>query len=288
MGTLPGMRSPLLAAAAFAILLGACGSNDTNSGVPTIEEAPLAIVANAPGTLTVGSERLLLGLIAPDTANLALPDRQVDVDLVFGGAIVATVPGEFMWTVPDVRGMYRVAATFDQPGTWAAIVRSDDLEVSVPTQFQVTETSTVPDIGDRAPLSATPTGAEFELEEISTDPSPEPRFYELSLDEALTNGTPTVVVFSTPAFCQTATCGPTLDIVKDVAAEQQGVDFVHVEVYTNLDAGSVDELELAPAVTEWRLPSEPWVFVVDGNGIITAAFEGALGPEEIQAALASL
>lgn len=282
-------RRLLWLSAAALVLLTACGSDDAGTELLTIEEAPLAIVANAAGTLTVGDERLLLGLIASDTSNLAFPERAVEIDLVFDGAIVATVPGEFMWTVPDVRGMYRASVSFDRPGTWAAIVRTDDLNVSIPTQFTVVETSTVPDEGDPAPPSVTPTGAEFDLTEISTDPTPDPRFYELSLDQAISNGKPTVVVFSTPAFCQTATCGPTLDIVKEVAAAHpDDTDFVHVEVYTNLDAGSVDDLELVPAVIEWQLPSEPWVFVVDETGIIAGAFEGALDPGELEAVLGRL
>ncbi len=282
------MHRHLLWLMVLVMSLAACGSNDDAAPAP-VEAAPLVIVANGPGTLSVGDERLLIGLIGPDTANLAFPDRSIEIDLVFDGEIVASVPGEFMWTVPDVRGMYRAQVSFDQPGTWAAIVRSDGLDVSIPTQFTVASSSQVPDRGDRAPLSATPTGADFDLSDISTDPDPDPRFYELSLDDALTNGTPTVVAFSTPAFCQTATCGPTLDVVKEVAANHpEGVDFVHVEVYTNLDAGSFEELELVPAIEDWRLPSEPWVFVVDGSGIIAGAFEGALAAEELEAALAGV
>lgn len=280
------MRARAVLIATVALLaLAACGSDD---GSPEVAGDPLAIVANSPGTLAVGENRLLIGLIAPDTANLAVPERSVQLDLVFGGVIVDTVPGEFMWTVPDVRGLYRATVQFDEPGTWAVIVRTDDLEVALPTQFPVAEAATVPSVGDKAPVAETPTGDDFDLSAISTDPNPDPRFYELSLADALANDRPTVVVFSTPAFCQTATCGPTLDIVKGVASGHPDVDFVHVEVYTNLDAGSVDELELVPAVETWRLPSEPWVYVVDAGGIIVAAFEGALAVDELEEALASL
>ncbi len=282
------MHRQLLWLSGLLLLLSACGS-DSAPAPPALEAAPLVIVANGPGTLAVGDERLLIGLIAADTANLAFPERAIEIDLVYDGKVVASVPGEFLWTVPEVRGMYRAQVAFDQPGTWAVIVRSDDLEVSIPTQFAVAASSQVPDRGDVAPLSVTPTGEQFDLSDISTDPDPDPRFYELSLDEALTNGTPTVVAFSTPAFCQTATCGPTLDVVKQVATNHpDDVDFVHVEVYTNLDAGSFEGLELVPAIDDWRLPSEPWVFVVDGSGIIAAAFEGALAAEELEAALAGL
>ncbi len=40
-----------------------------------------------------------------------------------------------------------------------------------------------------------------------------------------------------------------------------------------------------PTVEEWRLDTEPWVFVVDGKGIIRAKFEGLVTARELEAAL---
>ena len=40
-----------------------------------------------------------------------------------------------------------------------------------------------------------------------------------------------------------------------------------------------------PTVEEWRLDTEPWVFVVDGKGIIRAKFEGLVTVQEIESAL---
>ena len=36
---------------------------------------------------------------------------------------------------------------------------------------------------------------------------------------------------------------------------------------------------------EWRLDTEPWIFVVDGQGIIRAKFEGLVTLTELEAAL---
>jgi hypothetical protein len=94
-----------------------------------------------------------------------------------------------------------------------------------------------------------------------------------------------VIAFATPAFCQTAICGPTLERIKEIAPAHPGVDFVHVEVYTNLD--DPDNLEVVPSIIEWGLPTEPWIFVVDADGIVTHRFEGLVTAEELDAALAS-
>jgi len=39
------------------------------------------------------------------------------------------------------------------------------------------------------------------------------------------------------------------------------------------------------ATIEWGLPSEPWIFVVDRDGLVTASFEGIVSEEELQAAV---
>jgi hypothetical protein len=38
-------------------------------------------------------------------------------------------------------------------------------------------------------------------------------------------------------------------------------------------------------VAEWGLQTEPWIFVVDGQGIIRAKFEGLTPAREIETAL---
>ncbi len=133
----------------------------------------------------------------------------------------------------------------------------------------------------------TPTTGEATLTEITTDPEPDPRFYQVSLDDAVRSGTPTVVVFSTPGFCRTATCGPMLEQTKAIARDHPEVNFVHAEIYLGFDQPDFvpDGEHLAPSVVAWNLPSEPWVFVVDGRGVITHRFEGVMDPAELISAL---
>ena len=172
---------------ALLLLLTACsGTPEAEPGAAT-EETPFAIVANSPGTLSVGEERLLIALLAPDTTSLAEPDRPAELNVVFDGEIVQTLDADFLWAVPDIRGLYRVNIEFDQPGNWAVIVTTPDLEVSLPAQFQVTDTDSVPGVGSVAPPSQTGTATE-DFSAVSSDPDPDPRFYQVSLDEAVASG----------------------------------------------------------------------------------------------------
>lgn len=95
-----------------------------------------------------------------------------------------------------------------------------------------------------------------------------------------------MVIFATPAFCVGATCGPSLDVAKTVANDHPDLNWIHVEVFDNqAGAASRDELVPVPAVLEWGLQTEPWVFVVDGAGVVTARFEGAVGEAELREAV---
>jgi hypothetical protein len=78
-----------------------------------------------------------------------------------------------------------------------------------------------------------------------------------------------------------------VDIAKSVAADHTDVTFVHVEPY-DVPKALDGELVNVPAVGEWGLPTEPWVFVVDAEGNIAARFEGTVGADELDQALADL
>ena len=104
---------------------------------------------------------------------------------------------------------------------------------------------------------------------------------------------PFVLIFATPKFCASAQCGPTLDRIKPYAAKYPTVTFINVEPYKlklvdgvlQADVDPQGQLQTVPATDEWHLFSEPNVFVVDRNGIVTANFELIFSDAELTAAL---
>ncbi len=250
-------------------------------------EDNFAVVANAPGTFAVGeTQRLMVGLVDSETSEfLASPELPAAAILTSPDEREIEATAEFMWTIPDVVGLYVVRATFDQEGTWWVRLRPEGMGPTQQAAFTVSTTDQVPGVGDLAPAVKTSTLADHSLEDISSDDEPDPALYQISLDAALGNGLPTVVVFATPAFCVSQTCGPMLDQVKAVAGAHPNANFLHVEIYENLDATSANDLIIVPAVMAWGLPSEPWVFVIDSKGIVAARFEGAMMASELEAAL---
>ncbi len=292
LGTLLAVRSWILVAAVFA--LAACsagaGNTDATDASTDSDTAPLVIVANAPGTLGPGPQRMVLGLAARDASSLASPDLPVAFQISDSeGDVVAEADGVFQWTIPDVRGVYTIRPEFADAGVYGIQAFPAEGEPSVKVNFTVSDDPVVPEVGDRAIAAPSPTGDEAPLETITTDPDPDPSFYEVSLDEAVESGQPTVVVFATPAFCQSQTCGPMLDQVKAAAPEHPEVTFIHVEVYEDFQgATSAEELNPAPAAVAWGLPSEPWLYFVDGDGVVTARYEGTVSPEELVEGFATI
>jgi hypothetical protein len=262
-----------------ALVASACG-DDASSGDPG-PFPPDAFALTASSNLAVGTERLLVAVVSETGGRLSSDTVPVTVIVrPDGGAPGDPVDAVFMWAVPGVSGLYRATVEFPTAGTWWVRVTPDGGPPLPEFPVTVLSAALTPAIGDPAPRSETPTAADGQLADITTDDDPDPRFYEMSIAEAVTSGRPSVIVFATPKFCTTGVCGPTLDDIKAMAPTHPGVVFVHVEVFTNLH--DPDNLEIVPAVVEWGLPTEPWIFVVDADGIVTGRFEGVVSIEEIE------
>lgn len=276
---------------AIGLMITACGSDDATPAdvAPQFPDGSVAVIANA--DIAIGQARLLVAVARSDGGRLGSPADSIALEVapIDQPEMRQRVDGVFMWIIEDAFGLYRADFAFDTPGVWTMTVVPHAGKPLEPAAFAVATDTIAPGIGDPAPLTPTPTAADAPFDEITTDPDPDPRFYALSLDEAIVSGRRTVAVFSTPAFCRTATCGPLLDRAKEIAAGHPDVNWVHVEIYTNLqDPDFVpDGSYLSPVVTEtgWNLPSEPWIFVIDEQGTISHRFEGVLDPAELVAAL---
>ena len=196
-----------------------------------------------------------------------------------------------------IRGAYSARIAFDRPGPWQLKVSVDDGEVSGETtiDLEVAEESPVPAIGERPPLSRTKTLADVPgVEQLTTDYNADEDLYRLTVAQAIESPRPAVVVFASPAFCTSPTCGPQVDTVKELkAAFADRADFVHVEIYDLPDEiqGDLSKASVAPAVDEWGFSSVPdwfnesWVYILDEEGLVEHRFEGFATLTELEAAL---
>ena len=252
--------------------------------------------------IVVGPNRMLFNILDSAT-NQSIASPDVPVHLRFFDFSTsktqpaATTTGTFMPTVEGRPGLYRAEVDFSKAGDWgveAIATKSDGTNPTGRFSFPVREEGTTPVLGDPAIASETPTAnTPEEIAAISTDDDPDPDFYKMSVGDAITANEPFALVFATPAFCSSQTCGPTLDLVKSVAADYKGrMEFINVEPYEleSVDGSLrpvLDENNLpisVPATVEWGLPTEPYIFVVGADGLVKAKFEGIASQEELQSA----
>jgi hypothetical protein len=183
-------------------------------------------------------------------------------------------------------------ADLDLPrsGGWAitAVARLDGRLVRTsPTGMKVGRRGAQPPaVGDTAPRIHTPTAEDVagDLAKIDTRLPPLRSLHDTDVADVL-GKEPVVLVFATPQLCQSRVCGPVVDVAAQVQSRApDNVHFVHMEIYRDNELGK----GFRPQVAAYRLPTEPWTFVIDRQGIVRERFEGAISVAELQRAVAEI
>jgi hypothetical protein len=190
----------------------------------------------------------------------------------------------------DSTHIYVARVRLAQPGTYWMLAEPEGGADKVQALGNVIVSTDDPEpgVGDPAPASETPTlaGAGGDASRITTRTPPDETLLRHSVADSLRAGIPFVVTFSTPKFCTSRTCGPTVDVVEEVARrfEGRGVRFIHVEVYEDNDPAK----RYNRWMREWGLETEPWTFVVGGDGLIVERYEGPVSVSELETELEEL
>ena len=153
--------------------------------------------------------------------------------------------------------------------------------------LEVAEKPKAPAVGAKAFPSRTPTIAstDGDLAALTTRTPPDVALLRDSVADSLADRAPFVLAFATPKFCTSRACGPVVDVVDHVRKRlgQSPVRFIHVEIYEDNQPPETNRW-----VKEWKLPTEPWVFLVGRDGRIKARFEGSVSAAELEAAVRRL
>lgn len=291
-------------AVALAFLAG-CGGSDTPSEPSTAGPAPgtleslwrapgadLAVVAGT-SDHAVGANRVTFLVVDKQSRLVERPTARIWVSRglkrkPFAEATARLEPvGVPGGEDAGVGGIYVTTLELPRPGTyWFLAEPVGGRKVQALGTVVVRRKSAAPAVGARAIPSKTPTLASTggDLAALTTSRRPDRALYATSVAQALAASRPFVVAFATPQFCQSRTCGPVVDVVSAVRrrAASKGVTFVHVEIYTDNDPSK----GVNRWVSEWRLPTEPFTFVVDRRGVIRAKLEGAFSAAELERAVA--
>jgi hypothetical protein len=212
-------------------------------------------------------------------------------------------------------GIWVANVTFSKPGNVGVEVTTQLPGQAQPNtrRFSITVQleSEAPMVGQNAILADTLTVKDVpDIKQLTSGPDPDPALYQISLIKALRSGKPTALLFATPNFCRTATCGPSVMVLSQLQKKfGDRMNFIHSEVYrypfgdsAKLQAETIAKADaegrsptpnelhagLSDAMATWDLYSEPWLFLIDSKGIIAARYEGGITSEELTPAIEKL
>jgi hypothetical protein len=279
------------AALAVAVVLGAC-AGEVAPGGPSSTSSPLQAVVAASELVVGNQQRVPIGIT---DHNTPVSDATVHVrSFVLSGNTV-TFKGEsdapFKGEGLQGGGIYVAHLTFDKAGDWGVDVtasRPNGEHTTARLAMSVLALPVVPGVGQPAPLTSNPTARDVADVETIDSGRPPDDMHQLSIADAIQQHRPALVVFATPAFCTSKTCGPEVKVVQGLEpAYRDRLAFIHVEIYRDFKPDP-SKKQLAQAVIDWRLQTEPWVFLIDSKGVIQSRFEGATASDELKTAIDQL
>jgi len=293
------LRAAALGLAACFIAAGCGGSSSAKEEpeAPTLEalwRAPGEDVAITPGSTDFGPGRVRLtfliidgqgGVVTRPTARIwiarGLEERPFAQTTARSEAI--GVEGS---DPADATEIFVTNLQLPKPGTyWVLAEPVGGRKVQAVGTVVVKQRTAAPDVGDRVPASETPTLASTgdDLAALTTSKVPDLELYRKSIADSVRDKWRFVVVFATPKYCTSRTCGPVVDVVSTVRRkhETSGLRFIHVEIYEDNDPAKGANRW----VDEWKLPSEPWVFLVGEDGNVRDRFEGTVSVRELDASV---
>jgi uncharacterized protein YceK len=311
-----------LAALAVALLSGCGGSKVETRPAPPSKDFPSAqgktisqllhgsgatpsnlVVAPASEVFDTGVERYPFGVFTPGQEQV----EDVEVALYFAkdgkSKVLGPLPAklETLQTKPayrsqngsgpgEAKSVYVVPKVdFDRDGAWLAIamIKTADgkLEASRIPSPTIGQYPKVPKVGERPPKIDTLTAADVgnDLEKIDTRVPPD-QMHKVNFAEVL-GKKPIVLIFATPALCQSRVCGPVVDVAQQVADEYEPkADFIHQEVYVDNEINK----GIRPQLKAFGLPTEPWTYLIGKEGVIKDRLSGAYGVAELEAAMKTI
>jgi len=288
------------AGAGAAALLAACG--DDGGGDSTASEGGSGEVAFLVPTFPDGfrAESVVVAGI-PQRISFVLRD---DVD-----TMRANAPAEIRLRLTDASGgeissatvpvhddgiitpYYPLTFTVDAPGEYQ-VAYVDDIEVAgVPFVVRDRAEVSLVQVGDPLRPVDTPTFDDpAGVDPICTRATP-CDFHGMTLTDAIASDRSTVLIVSTPGFCQTDICGPVLDLLIEATDARDDLDIVHAEVYVDPNNAPTEQGgfgETTEVVEAYDLPFEPQLLVADASGTVTARIDTTWDRAELADALATV
>jgi hypothetical protein len=311
-----------IAALIAVALIAGCGGSDNGTGsrskpAPAASEFPSAqgktlrqiittagsqgpVVAPAAAFFHLGTNRFPFGVFTPGRQQIT--DATIALYAAPGRGIDGQAIGPFPARIEDLttKASFQAKSTaddptaaqvayvsdipFDKPGPWefAALIKTGgSYQYSLLPSPNPIGDYPMPQVGQRPPAVQTLTAGEVsDISQIDTRIPPD----DMHSDDfaSVLGKKPVVLLFATPALCQSRVCGPVTDIAEQVKAQYgDKVAFIHQEIYNNNRINDGPR----PQMVSFHQDTEPWCYVIDRSGKVSTVLQGPFSVQELQAAV---
>jgi hypothetical protein len=285
-----------------ALALAGCGSGTSDSATsrPGTLDAILARpgpdVSLVQGTFdyAVGDVRVSFLVVDSKAALIAKPWATVWVGRSLESIPLLTtrarlepigIPGASEAASGGATRIYVARFRLARPGRYTIVAQPEGARIQGIGNLDVAAHPQAPGVGAKAVASRTPTLATTHGDPapLTTANPPDRSLLRYSVADSVRAHAPFVLVFATPKYCTSRTCGPTVDVVEAVQRRfaGSGVRFIHVEIYRDNDPAQGYNRWFR----EWGLVGEPFVFLVGRDGRIKARFVGSVSAGELATAV---
>lgn len=285
-------RTFLLGTAGLAALSACGGGDDPQIVVPDTSTtegkngSQLSLVLGSAGIVAGIEERVAFAVLEGSPPRPVKGGPQVTVSFAEATADGPGDPVEATYHSEGVeeRPYWEIRRTFDKPGNYVMRATYDGRTADAGVPVLAPEAATSPYPGQPLPVVSSPTVADPKGIDPLCTRKPQCPLHDISIDEALGEKKPLILLFSTPALCQSAICGPVLDVLIGATPQFAGkANAIHVEVFTDLTGQTTTD-----AFKAFKLQIEPIFYFVGADGIIKERFDGPVDRPEMEQAIARL
>lgn len=274
------------------------------AGAPQrVEIGILASSADGVRTVSKGTIDLSFDDLGPDGKGAPEPGPSVTAHYVPVPGTITSGAGPTIEA--GARGVYEAEdVTFDLAGIWRATIHAtiDGVPRQLDTIFPVSQASRIPAPGQRALKTNNLTIDSKGVRPAAIDSMaeggnaiPDPQLHRRTIADAIAKGRPALVLFGTPAHCESQFCGPEVTVLQGLAADfHDRAVFIHIEIWKDYNA---TPQVVNKAAADWLLRTlpdgspeltDPWLYLIGANGRIADRWGPLFDVNEVEVALEAL
>ena len=281
-------RAPRAVAGALLVglALAACGGSAADRSSTAAAGSGDLNISPQNTDIVVGVDRLGIAILTKD--KKPVDGATATLQIQGGGGTFETRPLEWIGRGYGTIPVYLATARLPQTGQYRLVVEAT---LADGTRDSGTAVVTVTDRSSELPVGYNLRQVKADLHQpILGDPGvtidtidsgvPPDGFHTATLQQGLDQHRPMVIYIGEPGRCVSQTCGPTVQVLEQIyPAYRDTMLFEHIEVHHPAQANT-----FSPIYAAFGLTSEPWVYFVNAQGVVSDRFEGFVTADELRSA----